>query len=108
VLRESAALPGAGAYAAANLGFVLALAGRRPEAQAILDELLRRSQQEYVTPVAFGLLYIGLGEKDRAFEWLERCHAERRGWLAYLKVSPVFDSLRGEPRFAALVRRMKL
>jgi serine/threonine-protein kinase len=108
VLRESAALPGAGAYAAANLGYVLTLAGRRPEAQAILDELLRRAQREYVTPVAFGLLSIGLGETDRALDWLERCHAERRGWLAYLKVSPVFDSLRGEPRFEALVRRMNL
>jgi serine/threonine protein kinase/tetratricopeptide (TPR) repeat protein len=108
VLREAAALPGAGAYAAANLGYVLALAGKRPEAQAILDELLERSRREYVTPVAFGTLSIGLGETDRALDWLERCYGEKRGWLAYLKVSPIFDPLRGQPRFEALVRRMNL
>jgi serine/threonine protein kinase/Tfp pilus assembly protein PilF len=108
VLREAAALPGAGAYAAANLGFVLAMAGRQPETRAILDELTERARHEYVTPVAFGTLSIALGETDHALEWLERCHAERRGWLAYLKVSPVFDPLRGRPQFAALVRRMNL
>ena len=108
VLREAAGLPGAGAYAAANLGYVLALAGRRAEAEAILDELRERAQREYVTPVAFSTLYIGLGETDLALEWLERSYAERRGWLAYLKVSPIFDPLRGQPRFQTLVRRMKL
>jgi serine/threonine-protein kinase len=108
VLREAAALPGAGAYAAANLGYVLALAGRRDEARAILDELVERARREYVTPVAFGTLYIGMGETEHALDWLERCHGERRGWLAYLKVSPIFDPLRGQPRFEALVRRMNL
>jgi serine/threonine-protein kinase len=108
VLREAAALPGAGAYAAANLGYVLALAGHRAEAQAIVDELAERAKREYVTPVAFSTLYIGLGETGLALDWLEKSYAERRGWLAYLKVSPIFDLLRGHARFKALVRRMKL
>ncbi|MDP3774024.1 MAG: tetratricopeptide repeat protein [Gemmatimonadales bacterium] len=108
VLREAAGLPGAGAYAAANLGHVLARAGKRDEAAAILAQLVERSGREYVSPVAFALLYIGLGDFDRALLWSERAFEERRGWMAYLKVHPVVDPLRSHPRFQELVRRMKL
>ncbi len=50
----------------------------------------------------------GLGEKDRAFEWLEKAYEERSDLLVYLKVEPRLDSLRGDPRFADLLRRMRL
>ena len=61
-----------------------------------------------MSPVAFALLYIGLDERERALDWIERAYDERRGWLVYLRVNAVFDPLRREPRFDALVRRMKL
>jgi hypothetical protein len=49
-----------------------------------------------------------LGEADRAFEWLDRALEDRRGWLAYLKVEPLLDPIRGDPRFGRLLERMRL
>jgi len=108
VLREARELPGAGAYEAGVLGYALARAGKEAEARAILSDLERRAARGYVTPVALGTLCIGLGETARALDWLERAHAERRGWLCYLGVNPLLDPLRGEPRFRALLAAMRL
>jgi len=58
--------------------------------------------------VAFVMMHAGLGEVDRAFEWLDQAVEDRRGWLAYLKVEPLLDPLRGDPRFARLMERMRL
>jgi hypothetical protein len=52
-------------------------------------------------------VYIALGDKQKALDWTERAVDERRGWVAYLRVHPVVDSLRGEPRFEALLKRMQ-
>ncbi|MEX2156990.1 MAG: protein kinase [Gemmatimonadales bacterium] len=108
VLRETLTLSGAGAYTKGALGWVLALAGRRPETEALLRELELTAQSSYVSPVPFAILHIGLGSLDRALDWAERAYDERRGWLAYFKVNPMLDPLRGHPRFAALVQRMRL
>jgi serine/threonine-protein kinase len=61
-----------------------------------------------VSPVAFATIHVGLDEIDRALDWAERAFAERRGWMCYLKVNPLMDPMRGQPRFDALVRRMNL
>ena len=61
-----------------------------------------------MTPVAFAMLHTGLGEADAAFEWLDRALEDRRGWLAYLKVEPLLDPLRSDPRFTRLLERMRL
>ena len=106
MLREALALPGAGSYTLATLGYALARAGRTAEAQGILAELLARADAIYVSPAALALANLGLGNAGPALDWLERAHADRRGWLAYLCVNPVFDPLRAEPRFQALVERM--
>jgi len=108
VLRESRELPGAGAYAAAALGYVLARAGAEAEPRTLLGELTARAQQEYVSAVAFAVLHLGLGEHDRALDWIERAREERRGWVAYLAVNPLLDPVRTEPRFRELVRSMNL
>jgi eukaryotic-like serine/threonine-protein kinase len=107
-LREAVALPGASTYSKATLGYALGLAGQRAEAEAILAELHARAAAEYVSPVSFATLYLGLGEIEPALLWTERAYAERRGWLAYLRVNPIMDPLRGEPRFQALVEKMRL
>ena len=108
VMREAVELPGGSTYARAMLGYVLARAGKHAAARGLLDELGAEAARDYVSPVAFAVLYIGLGELDRALSWAERAHEERRGWLAYFKVNSLVDPLRGEPRFEALVRKMKL
>ena len=108
VLREAKELPTAGPYALGTLGYLLARAGKGAEARALLAELEARAAREYVTPVAFSTLLIGLGEIPRALDWLEQAYAERRGWLCYLNVNPLMDPLRGEPRFQTLVQRMRL
>jgi serine/threonine-protein kinase len=107
-LREALELPGAGSYSLATLGFALARAGEAREAERIAADLESRSKRQYVSPAAMSMVRLGLGEFDRALDWMERAHAERRGWLAYLSVNPIFDSLREHSRFAALVRRMRL
>jgi hypothetical protein len=56
--------------------------------------------------VELALLHIALGDNQRALDWVEKSIEERRGWAAYLRVHPVLDPLRGEPRFDALVKRM--
>jgi serine/threonine-protein kinase len=108
VLRDALALPAAGAYTVATLGYLLGRAGQRAPAEALLAELEAKAKQAYVSPVAFATVHLGLGDLDRALDWAERAYEERRGWLAYFKVNPILDPLRGKPRFETLVRRMKL
>jgi eukaryotic-like serine/threonine-protein kinase len=108
VLREAAEMPGAGTYTHATLGFALARAGRPDEARAVLAQLEAHAAEGYVSPVAFATVLCGLGEVEGALDWTERAHDQRRGWLAYVKVSPVMDPMRGHPRFEDLVRRMRL
>jgi serine/threonine-protein kinase len=108
ILREAVTLPGAGPYAIAALGYALARAGARSDAKALLAELEGRATSDYVSPVAFAMLTLGLGDIDATLRWAERAYDERRGWLAYLTVNPMLDPLRGDPRFQELVRRMRL
>jgi TolB-like protein/tetratricopeptide (TPR) repeat protein len=79
--------------------------GRRAEALQVVDELRRRAQKRYVPPAAFLNAYLGLGDTEQAFVWLERAAEERSNIMQFLKVHPFFDSLRGDPRFAEYLRR---
>jgi eukaryotic-like serine/threonine-protein kinase len=96
------------AMALAGLGHVAVRRGRPEEARAILDELHERARTGYVSPVALTGLYAALGESDAAVHWLEQAYQERRGWLAYLRIEPLLDSLRSDSRFVRLVERMRL
>jgi serine/threonine-protein kinase len=106
VLREAVTMPGAGTYTLGTLGFALARAGNEVEARAILAELQQRAEREYVSPVALATVCLGLGMHERALDWCERAYEDRRGWMAYLTVNPLFDPIRELPRFQALVRRV--
>ena len=88
------------------LAHAYALAGKRAEAQKTLVESQEISKQRYVSSAAIALIYAALGDKDQAFTWLEKADKERDGTLARLKVDPRFDSLRSDPRFADLERRI--
>ena len=78
------------------------------EARTILGELEEVRARDYVSPVALATIHLGLGDVDKALDWTEVAYDERRGWLAYLKVNPIMDPMRGHPRFEALVTKMKL
>jgi eukaryotic-like serine/threonine-protein kinase len=90
------------------LGQVYALAGKTQEAVEILHELHTASKHGYVPPVAFAIVYAGLGKIDDAFHWLDRSVGERDGLLIYLKVGSAFDNLRADPRFAGILTRVGL
>ncbi len=92
----------------AIIGYVYASAGRRDEARKVLGQLEELSKRKYVPPFFVAIIYVGLGEKDRAFEWLEKAYQERNPNLVNLKVQPKFDAIRSDPRYADLLRRVGL
>jgi TolB-like protein/Tfp pilus assembly protein PilF len=83
-------------------------AGRRGEALRLLTELEKRKKAGYVPAGAFVNAYLGLGETDQAFVWLEQAYKEQSNILQFLKVHPYFDPIRADPRFVDLVRRVGL
>ena len=85
-----------------------ALAGRRADALRLLAELKRKRQACYVPTAAFVNAYLGLGDYDKAFAWLEEEYKERSNSLQFLKVHPFYDPVREDPRFKDLVRRVGL
>lgn len=101
-------LSGGNQQAVSMLGFALARAGRRAEARALLDSLLQRARHEYVPATSIATIYCGLGDEDQALTWLERGHAARDVRLTFLKVDHRWDPLRGNPRFVALMQKMRL
>ena len=92
----------------AGLGHIYAVAGETEAAHHVLDELKERGKGLYVSPFDLALIYAGLGERDEALLWLEKAYEERNQWLTWLKVEPRLDSLRRDPRFSDLVRRVGL
>jgi tetratricopeptide (TPR) repeat protein len=91
----------------AQLGIAYALAGNRREATKILNEMKELSKERYVHPESIALVHASLGEKDQAFEWLDRSFEQGDSHMG-LKVDPQWDSLRSDPRFAQMLRRVGL
>jgi TolB-like protein/Tfp pilus assembly protein PilF len=92
----------------AALGYTYAMAGDRPEARRILREMQNLSEQAYAFSYLIAEVYTGLGENDRAFEWLNKAYQQRDCQLTWLKLDPMIDALRPDPRFQDLVRRVGL
>jgi TolB-like protein/Tfp pilus assembly protein PilF len=107
-LREALAAGPSSTYAAGGLGAALARSGRGAEAGAVLSDLEKRARAGYVSPAPFAMIALGLGDHERACAEIERTLAERRGWVVYLRVDPMFDPLRSDPRFQGLISRMRL
>jgi len=93
----------------AALGFLYGVWGKPAEARKILDEFdALKKQGRYQSPYAVGLVYAGLGRRPDTFLQLEKAYLERSHWLVWLKRDPRWDSVRGDPQFKALVRRVGL
>jgi tetratricopeptide (TPR) repeat protein len=88
--------------------YIYSAAGRRAEAMKLLDELKEKAKTKYISPYTLARIYVGLGERDRAFKMLERAFRERDQKIFWLKVDPTFDPLRDDARYKEMMRRMKL
>ena len=85
-----------------------AVSGQTRAARQTLADLLDRPKQTYISPFDIAIVYAGLGEHDRAFAWLDKAYDERTRPMLGLKVNPRLDPLRSDPRFAVLIRRMRV
>ena len=93
-------------WAVAELGITHAAAGETAQAVALQDELTARSHSEHGAPIHHAALCVALGKLDEAFELLGRAYDTRDVWCIFLNTIPHFDSVRSDPRFQALLRRM--
>jgi len=90
------------------MAYAYARAGDRAKAEQVLRDLDDQAKQRYISPALRMLFYLGLGEKEKALDWLEKCYEEQDAYCWGLKVSQLFDPLRTEPRFQALLKKVGL
>jgi hypothetical protein len=92
-----------------RLAYVLARSGNEKEAREILDYLINKTSEHYISPLWIALVYLAFNEKDQVFAWLDRAYVEHCSGLPYLiKTSFLFNEIRSDPRFQNLLRKMKL
>lgn len=106
--EKAVEVSGRGPGPLSSLAHGYAVAGRRKQARRLLTELERMAKERYVSAYAFGIVHAGLGEKDQAFEYLNKACDERSSALPFLNVNPRLDPLRSDPRFQALLSRIGL
>jgi tetratricopeptide (TPR) repeat protein len=90
------------------LAYIYSLSGKRAEAQKRLNNIIEYSKQNFVPPISIAGVYVGLGEKEEAFFWLEKGYSQNDALLNYLKMDPTFDPLRSDPRYTELLRKIGL
>jgi tetratricopeptide (TPR) repeat protein len=105
-LRRGAELLKGNVVIDATIGQVRAAAGNRIEAERVVTALQAEGRRRYINPFEIALIYVSLGERDRAFEWLDRAFGQRADLLVYLETDPRLDPLRSDARFEALVRKI--
>jgi tetratricopeptide (TPR) repeat protein len=101
-------LSGGNSLAIGMIGYGWALAGDLAKARAVLTELKSLSGQRYIPPSNVAVLCFALGEKDEAFIWLEKAYQDHDVRLSRMKVDPEWDSMRSDPRFVAILKRIGL
>jgi serine/threonine protein kinase/Tfp pilus assembly protein PilF len=90
------------------LGRVYCWTGKKKQAEIVLESEIERSKKMYISPFGIAVIYLGLGQNEQAFEWLEKAYEEKDHWMAALKVYSMFDSVRSDPRFTSLLKKMGL
>ncbi len=106
--EKSVKLSGGSPLMRATLAHTFASAGRTTEALQLLDELTTLAKQKYVPPYFIAGIHVGLGENDRAIEYLEKAYQEHSHWLLYLHMGPGMEALQNDPRFQNLLQRVGL
>jgi adenylate cyclase len=106
-IEKAIALSNRSVFILDDLGYIYALAGRRVEAEQVLDELESLSTETYVPPYGRAAIHAGLGNTDKAMEWLGKAY-EERSFLAWIKMDPVFDGVRDDMRFGSLLEKLDL
>jgi len=106
-LEKAVALSGESTLSRGFLGNAYALGGKTSKALGVLDGLKELSKKRYVSPVDMAVVYTGLGDRNSAFQWLEKAYQERAMRIQELP-DATFDSLRPDPRFGDLMRRIGL
>jgi len=91
-----------------GMGVTYAKMGKTAEAKKVLNELMERSKHMFVSRYSLADIYFALGDNDQGFAWLERAYEDRAHGLCWLKVEPFYDSVRSDPRFQALLKKMDL
>jgi serine/threonine-protein kinase len=91
-----------------QLGIIHSYSGNEDDARRILGRLIELADEKYVSPFRVALIYMGLGEIDRAFEWLEKAYEERDHWIETLKVNPALDTIRADDRYNSLLEKTGL
>jgi len=104
--RKAGGVPQGNLMALALLGHAYGRAGRRAEALAVIQELEKASRTRFVSAAYLTLVYLGLRDWEKFFEWFERSYQERSAFMIRLKVEPMLDPVRSDPRFQAFLRRM--
>jgi TolB-like protein/Tfp pilus assembly protein PilF len=99
---------GESSFSRAGLGHAYALKGQRQEAINVLKELESDSAESYIPATSIALIYAGLGENDQAFAWLDKAYHEHAFQLQWLTIEPRWDSLKTDPRFAEIVKKVGL
>jgi TolB-like protein/Tfp pilus assembly protein PilF len=107
-IRKAVDISNGSTISLAVLGHAYAASGDSAEALKIVRTLKVRAKRTYVPSYWIALIYVGLQDRDKAFEWLDRAFRERSSWLAWVMVEPRFDVLRSDRRFDALLKKMKL
>jgi TolB-like protein len=106
--RKAVELSGGASSMLGWFGLALALAGEAAETRLVLERLRERATHSYVPPTSFAWIHLGLGETDRAFAWLDRAVEDRDQFIMPIKSYWFLDPIRSDPRFAALLRTMRL
>ena len=106
--KKAVTFSGRGSPYMAELAHTFASSGRLKDAVRLLRELTERARRRHVSSYAFALIYVGMGNKDQTFAWLDKAYRERASALPFLKTNPSLAKLRSDPRFYGLLRRMSL
>ncbi|MHC4542728.1 MAG: tetratricopeptide repeat protein [Planctomycetota bacterium] len=106
--KERGISKGAQAWTELYIGGTYVEMGKPDEAQKVLNDLLERSKAEYVSPFILAGFHFVLGENDEGFKLLDKAYKEQDTWMCWLKIEPLLDSIRSDPKYTALLRKMNL
>jgi tetratricopeptide (TPR) repeat protein len=104
--KEEDIAKGRNPYIETWIGITYLRMGKKEKVQEILNTLIKKSEQEYVSPYHIALIYFSLGESDKGFEWMDKAYQELDYWLNWIKIEPVLDEVRSDPRFETLLEKL--